>query len=87
MLVQMWVLSRVLWHEHCCSFICVVYTVQEYSCLVPFACSTAVHSPRTQGIKGWCGVGGACSHVKAFGLSHSHIKGNSVLKTCWADMP
>ena len=35
------------------------------------------------------GVGGDCSHIKAFGLSHSDInlKGNSVLKACWTDMP
>ena len=32
-------------------------------------------------------MGGAYSHIKAFGLSHSHIEGNSILKACWADMP
>ena len=39
---------------------------------------------RIQGMIRGHGVGGACSHIKAFG---SHIKGNSVLKACWADMP
>ena len=32
-------------------------------------------------------MGGPSSHIKALGLSRSHIKGNSVLKACWADMP
>ena len=31
------------------------------------------------------GMGGAYSHIKAFGLFPFHIKGNSVLKACWAD--
>ena len=48
----------------------------------------SVFSPsKVQGTIGECGVGGACSHIKAFWLSHFHIKGNSVLKACWADMP
>ena len=48
----------------------------------------AVFSPsKVQGMIGGHGVGGAYSHIKGFGLSHSHIKGNSVLKACWADMP
>jgi hypothetical protein len=32
------------------------------------------------------GMGGACSHIKALGYPHSHMKGNSILKACWADM-
>ena len=32
-------------------------------------------------------LGGDCGHIKAYGLDYSHIKGNSKLKACWADMP
>ena len=33
------------------------------------------------------GLGGACGHIKACGFDPcSHIKGNSVLKACWADV-
>ena len=30
------------------------------------------------------GVGGACNHIKAFNLLHSHIKEQAVPKTYWA---
>ena len=53
-------------------------------------CSTAVFFPsKIQGMIRGHGIGGASesSHIKAFEVSHSHIKGNFVLKACWADMP
>ena len=34
------------------------------------------------GMTGGQDLGGATGHS-----SHSHIKGKSILKTCWADMP
>ena len=44
-----------------------------------------VFSPgKIQGMIGGHGVGGVCSHIKALGYP---IKENSVLKSCWADMP
>ena len=34
-------------------------------------------------IEGHC-LGGACGHIKAY---ETHIKGESILKDRWADMP
>ena len=60
-------------------------TEQAVSSLVTIV---TVFSPgKIQGMIGGHGMGGACSHIKDFELSHSHIKGNSVLKACSADMP
>ena len=61
--------------------------ISTYQCNI-HEMTVSVFSPsKVQGTIGECGVGGACSHIKAFWLSHFHIKGNSVLKACWADMP
>ena len=45
-------------------------------------------SPRIiQGTTGVRGLGMACGHIKAFCLLLFHIKEESVLKACRADMP
>ena len=42
---------------------------------------------KVQGMMGGCGWDGAYGHIKELGFPHSHIKGNSVLKACWANIP
>ena len=42
---------------------------------------------KIQGMMGGHGLGRACDHIKALESPNPHIKGNYVLKVCWADMP
>ena len=35
----------------------------------------------------WHSLGGACGHIKAYGLFPIPIKKETVLKACWADLP
>ena len=71
------------------SWACIVTRSDIASSCRQLQADISVFSPRKiQGMIGVHGVGGACSYNKAFGLSSIlHIKENSVLKTCWADMP